>query len=1093
MPHRPHITTTCLALILTVFLALPIEGRADRQIVKQIEEHEKILDELYDALDDYRITEAELNLHHSMAQKGLQATEGLIIALKNMAVIGGRADMPLAQSALRQAKAQLKLFTGQLNGWLKFTKEVKEATSEICQRADQESDQVRTAIDQENAHRRGQETISRLRMELEQRRKSLNRAWRDLADDSDSLALQAGRLHALLQHRELFQNTYREMAKNLTKLKQAREDLDKAEKLLRKLKSLRMAFSLVKLRDIKADLFTLQDRLLEASAPETDPIWARLERAIQKTDEIYLPQDLPVLIKFDPLAQDFINYESNPNLARLRETFDRAQSIVDQAENLLPQIQEKLHEASNSQALFAGLSKARACLARLTPAGEQSTEEQDLTDQINQLRSRMEDAHRKLHLFLKWRRDVQVNQKEMDKLVNEAKRLYEAQAESAILLDESPYGPGPDSLLEGMEQSLARLETALSQLNKFGGAMDEAAQGAQDEQKKTCGQAEKATLAPQPSQDEVHVWHNQAEQGYHQVELQVEHAESGLLDAVRAAEQSLNQAQDQSRELEAATDGLLKKLKAAANMRVNLDKARELLDQAEQMWETLQKDVKGIAKQKTKGYEDTLPLLVAIGRLLDPNPQNRELSKLREGCQEVAEQYKNAKPIDPDPPMAPYPVLAAAQGLERAIARLEERAARASMALRKSKVALKQAVEQLNASQKAKTRARRALGQAQACLTSLARVMGAGPAQGQVVKQAINGCDFVSARDLINNLPAGPLRNQLENELNQALSLEQELKKLVNQAREQFKDCHPGKALKILNKALSQAKCEKHTKSINTKIKSAQKLKAYEEITFSLFKKANKLYVDGKYQKAKELLQKAAKHTSCKRIRKKLGDKIKIVKARIASETTGTPPLDQEEQTSQTSCQGYINQINDTKKVIKEQLAYYSRLREANRPREVVGPVACRIVDASKEMSDLKLAAKEAGCLQAARIKNPLGLNAAPGLVCHIYRGGNTVQQRQNPQYDAGACAALRKNMLKFQRILKKRLTIYNNYKRTMPSSPTSVDRALLQRAACSLVIGVRDYQDQWQRSKEKRCPWLNSLLLPAAYNQANLPHCPNQ
>jgi hypothetical protein len=1118
-------------------------AKADQQLIEKLDKYEKNLDQLYDIFDEYRITEAELNLHHSMAQKGLKATEDLILAMKTMARIGGKADLPLAEKTLRQAKAQLKLFSVQLSGWINLVSEAQKTTREICQAAEQEQNQS----ERENVKTQAGATLHRLALELDQRRKSLNRAWQDLAQDSDNLALQVGRLKAVLQQREFFQNTYQGMAANLTQLRQAGNDLDKAEKLLKKLRALRMAFSVVRVRDIRFELFALQDRLLQTQTPESDPVWARIENSINKTNELYLPENLPQLIKYPPLAQDFLNNESNPDPARLRENFGRAQNLVDQAQGLLPQIRQNLLQASNSQALFAGLTKARACLARLDSQASH-TNEQNLTNQINRFRWRIEDAERKLHLFQKWNRDTQVTKKQMEQLVRQAQALHEAQTQAASQFDESQYGPSAESLLGGLEQSLDQLEQALAQLNQMQAPMHGAAQNAREEKRKTCGQAEKAAHHSSPGQEEIRIWHNRAEQGCRQVELQVENTETGLMEAIRATEQSLNHARNQNRELQKALDQLLKKIKLGAHLRVNLEQARQLLAQAEEMWHKVKRDAKGLAEKKKKDYEDVLRLLVEIGRSQDKNPQNRELAQLKQSTRELAERYQNTRPTEkPEKPMAPYILISATKGLEKAISKLEDQAAEAAKALRKSQIALSQALTKLNASQNLKARARQALAQAKACLTSLARATGAGADQSLAIRQALSDCDFEKAQSLINKLPPGPVhtgqqarldqaRNQegvIENLVNQARQaytqceylkadeflaralnkaqcskhkksitdkmqknqaaqrLEAGLKKLVDQAREQYRDCYPDKALDTLKTALNQAKCEKHIQSIKAKIKLAQKLKEYEKNTFSLLEKANKLYRDAKYLDAKKLLQEASEYTSCKRIKGKLAGKIKTVQAKIDSRTTDTQSIDEQEQSNQTSCQIFLNQLNDKRAEIKKHIAYFSRLKENNQSKELTGRAACRIVDASKEMSRLKLAAKESGCLDAARIKNPLGLNAVPGLVCYLHRGGGG-NQRQTIQYDAGACAALRKNMGKMLKILKKRLRIYTNYKNSMPSSPNSVHKALLQRAACSLVIGVRDYRVYWQKSKKKGCPWLNSMRLPAVYDQANLPHCPN-
>jgi hypothetical protein len=86
------------------------------------------------------------------------------------------------------------------------------------------------------------------------------------------------------------------------------------------------------------------------------------------------------------------------------------------------------------------------------------------------------------------------------------------------------------------------------------------------------------------------------------------------------------------------------------------------------------------------------------------------------------------------------------------------------------------------------------------------------------VEAALQSCDFGGARTLIDQMPAGPKKAGFEQEYQAAVTLENRLKALVEKASGEYKSRKYGDALSTLDKALLEAKCDKHLESINNKI-----------------------------------------------------------------------------------------------------------------------------------------------------------------------------------------------------------------------------------------------------------------------------------
>jgi hypothetical protein len=193
----------------------------------------------------------------------------------------------------------------------------------------------------------------------------------------------------------------------------------------------------------------------------------------------------------------------------------------------------------------------------------------------------------------------------------------------------------------------------------------------------------------------------------------------------------------------------------------------------------------------------------------------------------------------------------------------------------------------------------------------------------------------------------------------------------------------------VLNEALSKARCPKHKESINKKIDLTGKRQRHEQATLDLFEAANELYTEEKYPDALARLQKALKHTSCKRFKDSLGKKIAKVRGKI---DIGQERQDEEQQRIQPpdSCTALAQQLGAHVEMIRSRVEHYNNLvgSSPQPPRSQTGPSACKVVDAEKLYQDTWLQAKNAGCTEAVRIKHPFGISTNPiGLDCWRYRG----------------------------------------------------------------------------------------------------------
>jgi hypothetical protein len=90
------------------------------------------------------------------------------------------------------------------------------------------------------------------------------------------------------------------------------------------------------------------------------------------------------------------------------------------------------------------------------------------------------------------------------------------------------------------------------------------------------------------------------------------------------------------------------------------------------------------------------------------------------------------------------------------------------------------------------------------------------------------------------------------------------------------------------------------------------------------------------------------------------------------------------------NCKNLLVQLHKQSDEIKRLFNIYAALKESSPlpDRSVLGSAACGVVEAQKVFADIWMKAKNAECLEATRIKDPLGIGAAHALECHRYRGG---------------------------------------------------------------------------------------------------------
>jgi len=259
--------------------------------------------------------------------------------------------------------------------------------------------------------------------------------------------------------------------------------------------------------------------------------------------------------------------------------------------------------------------------------------------------------------------------------------------------------------------------------------------------------------------------------------------------------------------------------------------------------------------------------------------------------------------------------------------------------IKKADSALEQAKSVREASVRIRSSFTDILTKADKCVSDLATAISSASKAVAKARQVLDECDYNQAQTLIDGLYQGPKKDELAQKLADGRTLEDTLKSLVNQARGHYRDCQYdqartvlkeaeqkaqcqkhvdsiadklakvkarqeleaelrsmvdeanalyrecrfNKVLDILNRALAKAKCQKHKKSINDKIKLTKRRHEHEKTSIALAEEANRFYKNGKYQDALAKLRQALKHTSCQRFRDSLDKKIAKVQGKIDS------------------------------------------------------------------------------------------------------------------------------------------------------------------------------------------------------------------
>jgi hypothetical protein len=255
-----------------------------------------------------------------------------------------------------------------------------------------------------------------------------------------------------------------------------------------------------------------------------------------------------------------------------------------------------------------------------------------------------------------------------------------------------------------------------------------------------------------------------------------------------------------------------------------------------------------------------------------------------------------------------------------------------------------------------------------------------------------------------------------------AADLETKLRGLVSQARKLYRSCRPGQALELLNQALAEASCADHRRSIGKKIAQARKKQRHEKTTRQLFARAKKLYAEGEYAQARALLQKAREHTTCQRYRDSLDEKIATVDQRLAGGGEG-------EEAGPDPCPDYLGQLAAQGREVQRLVSHYHGIlrRAPNSPGEVLGPNACRAVQASELFGRIKAQALEAGCAEAGRVSDPSAgvAEGAIGATCAKWK------RRDQQPPDGPDCRSYQARKNRAVAAEKRLLDLYRRLKRT--------------------------------------------------------------
>ena len=169
--------------------------------------------------------------------------------------------------------------------------------------------------------------------------------------------------------------------------------------------------------------------------------------------------------------------------------------------------------------------------------------------------------------------------------------------------------------------------------------------------------------------------------------------------------------------------------------------------------------------------------------------------------------------------------------------------------------------------------------------------------QGDQVREMIRGCRFRDAATLIEGLPAGPDRSDLEAALAEARDSVEKIRTLYAEAEAAYRTCEFGKAAEKIKEALGLAVCDKHTQSLVGSLAKAEAAAKNEALAEGLLDGARIDLGNCRVDAAAAKLGQAQGKTRCDSLR----DRIRSLRTELAQaqgferprqQRTGQRPID---------------------------------------------------------------------------------------------------------------------------------------------------------------------------------------------------------
>lgn len=944
-----------LAILVPGLLCLHLSARAAQTdyatLEKQLAAVESDLSKLEEIAGRYHTKEAELTLHlvairreRTEIQRNYAEYKNLMHSMGFMIHDFNPIRIKKIKSTLNQTQKQTKKLRSALAAWNQQVQQARQTQDEICaNKARIDSGSPRQIAQWNESGSRSLETHT---THLREKREVLTAAWNGLNFVSFDLEFQLNRLKGfLLKNKEEYMTTFSRMKVLADSSKVTCGELEK---------------DLAKAIELQNELKKLMKEASFLSITGRGDLNAQIDSALAKLKSMNLSPvpKIPEIPELDSQCKTFIEVSGKADSAKWRANIQQAESIAADARTTLALARAALKEASSAQAGFGGLGKARDCLAvlRQAQADAEKTDVDEVLSLVEGLQTRLEKAERQEHIFVTRNQENQVRTEEMKNLVKDARLISKDWRQMMEGLDE-PLDPlRPDQAIQDFEKLLSGLTLQMKKLKDAAGELTKAIQVTEQKRRSACDRVVKAGSVPLPSSAELKAWHKEANSDIDRMRKTLEAASKKVQVNTGFVVEQAQKVTTSRDELSAVENKLFSRLNIAHHLIGTVGEAQENVKKATEIWDQVTKEGKALERLRKANLKELKRIQVIAAELsqrLLNDAAIDELKTIEARAAALAGRYPQSTMTDePDRPNFNIMIVAADwKKLKPIRDTIERQISKIKALIKKAGTALEQAKSVQEASARDRSLFPDILAKADKCVGELATKLSAGR------------------------------------------KLEAELRTMVDKANALFQECRYNKVMPILREALAKARSEKHKKSIKKKIKLTERRHKYEKTTITLFNDANALFKKGKYREALAKLKQAQKHTRCERFKVSLGRKIETVKNQIDSGgSEGQERVEERERVG--DCARFVAQLRDQAEEILRLARQFSGIQStcnqiprSDRSRydnchDKLGRSACQTEEASKVFDTIWMQAKTAGCLEATRIKNPMGINAAIKLRC---------------------------------------------------------------------------------------------------------------